>query len=149
MNNKYLILAEFDDESDLYFLEQELNNNNIYCKIAEDKKNPLNKKIKVKPEEYQVAKRILGKLGYYKINKTKAKVVYEASNYNDNVTEWSEKQYDPGYFTGGNVPHFYNNPGNSTIFGLFSFIIGFPTFVLAAFSWTTNFKNRHLEGLIF
>ena len=70
MKSEYLILAEFDDISDLYFLEQELRDKRIICNIVDDKTNPRIKKVKVKNNEFREAKLILNKLGYKKSNRT-------------------------------------------------------------------------------
>ena len=37
--------------------------------------------------------------------------------YIEDIEEWQEHQYDPGYYTGGNIPPMIKNPGNSLLLG--------------------------------
>lgn len=53
----------------------------------------------------------------YKKKKIKSKTRIYKDQYFDKLNEWQEHQYDPGHYTGGNIPPILTNPGRPAALG--------------------------------
>lgn len=55
----------------------------------------------------------------YKIkrNKSKSNIRDYKDEYFDKLNEWQEHQYDPGHYTGGNIPPILSSPGKPLVLG--------------------------------
>ncbi len=70
-------------------------------------------------------------------------------DYIDGHQEWQRHQFEPGYYTGGRVPHYLKWPGSPIrlllVFILADLIyIGFLVYAIIDF---TNSENKTLSGL--
>lgn len=48
----------------------------------------------------------------------------EHRDYMDEQQEYQERQYSPGYYTGGKVPPWFKKPGNTKRLGILLLLIG-------------------------
>ena len=66
-------------------------------------------------------------------------------DYLDGHFEWINKMYVKGYFTGGNIPNWYFNPGKPRLFGILSVIMAclslLTSILLLILSDGRNWKN--------
>ncbi|MBD81502.1 MAG: hypothetical protein CL840_21465 [Crocinitomicaceae bacterium] len=62
--------------------------------------------------------------------------------------EWQGNQYNPGHFTGGNIPNWMHEPGNKTAFGLLYLIPGIIGLCVLPFVIFDNWSIKNWEGNI-
>ena len=68
------------------------------------------------------------------------------SDYLNDLEEWQEHQYDPGYWTGGNIPPHLKYPKKPL--GIFFIIIGVFTLLVLAMVSIKDFSLENVFGNI-
>ncbi len=73
---------------------------------------------------------------------------FKRSSYIEEIKEWQDHQYDPGFYTGGRIPPFYKKPGSPKLFASVLFIIA-ATYVIYLATSLFSSINTGLEwGII-
>lgn len=76
---------------------------------------------------------------------------FKRSSYIDEIKEWQEHQYDPGYYIGGHILPFLKKPGSHKLFALALFITAalnvFGFAPLLSGSTNTGLKRGTIEAL--
>lgn len=63
-------------------------------------------------------------------------------DYLEKIKDWQEHQYDPGYYTGGNIPPVWTDPGKPKLLGWFLIITSFILAVIMAVFFKSIFRIK-------
>jgi len=64
------------------------------------------------------------------------------TNYIEELKEWQEHQYDPGYYRGGRIHPFHKIPGNPRLYGIFMTFIGLMFLVVLIAAVSNAISNK-------
>lgn len=80
--------------------------------------------------------------------KSKPNTYIYKDQYFDKLNEWQEHQYDPGHYTGGNIPPILSNPGRPFVLGLLFIISSILTAFLIIILVFNSFDKDQILPII-
>jgi sensor histidine kinase YesM len=66
----------------------------------------------------------------------------QKNDYLDELQEWQNNQFNPGYYTGGRIPPYLKAKGNPKLSAIFAFFMGFSSLALTVIFLINVFMSK-------